>query len=631
MMIKNNEASEADLWLVCNCELIAKIIGECTFEEVFEPVISEISSEASAISFNQKNFSNEGEPIDGGYILELDGHSYSFVAKTSPWGALWVEPTSLLRNGVSVDCAAQFIFDARHQLGLNDINLANLLEELQNTLYSTVKQKEALSRHTASSMIHLDNAVLQSLLDGHPKLIANKGRLGWGSNELSHYAPESGQPVKLFLIGVINTMCDAGHQKEASPWKIIGDQLDEAQMEAIRAHFRAHNKLLEDYTPIPVHPWQWQRFIKPQYQAWIAKGHITLLGELPDWYLPQQSIRTLTNMGHSGAQSRASYDLKLPLTILNTSCYRGIPGKHISTGAELSQWLFDLISVDSLLASKGMIVQREICGVHCNHPVQAQIEDAPYRYHEMLGAVWRESLENYSEPSQKYILMATLMQKDIHGRALIAEYIEASGLTAEVWIRQLFRVVVIPLYHLMAKYGVGLVSHGQNISLVLDRFRPHRVAIKDFHGDLRIVDQPFPELDHLPQSVKSKLTQLPPHYLIHDLVTGHFVTTLRFISPLVAEQCAISEVSFYQILAQELYEYQKAHPELQERFQLFPLFEKETLRICVNRVRFRIGYGDSTERPLPELGQPLPNPLCARVETASFSNSQNEITKGESV
>jgi len=33
--------------------------------------------------------------------------------------------------------------------------------------------------------------------------------------------------------------------------------------------------------------------------------------------------------------------------------------------------------------------------------------------------------------------------------------------------------------------------------------------------------------------------------------------------------------------------------------------------VCINRARFRIGYGDSNERPLPDLGEPLMNPLAA--------------------
>lgn len=42
------------------------------------------------------------------------------------------------------------------------------------------------------------------------------------------------------------------------------------------------------------------------------------LGEFGDLWLAQQSLRTLTNASRQGG-----LDIKLPLTIYNTSCYRG--------------------------------------------------------------------------------------------------------------------------------------------------------------------------------------------------------------------------------------------------------------------------------------------------------------------
>ena len=61
----------------------------------------------------------------------------------------------------------------------------------------------------------------------------------------------------------------------------------------------------------------------------------------------------------------------------------------------------------------------------------------------------------------------------------------------------MFKHVVVPIYHLMAKYGVGIVAHGQNVTLVLEDNFPAGCLIKDFHGDLRLIDQPFEELNSL--------------------------------------------------------------------------------------------------------------------------------------
>ncbi len=588
----NNDAA---LWLHCNQRLIAKMIGECSYEECFSPTL--FAEHKTGKGQYQLTFGTE--------------HHYYFSAKKSIWGWLMVDAHSMTYNGSEpVSSAAQFLIHAQQALGLTDIVLANLLEETQNTLFSDLQQAKRFAHYRAPQLIAMNSAELQSLLDGHPKAIANKGRMGWGADELSQYTPESGQCIRPLLVAVRAERCQSGFLPDADPWTVVTDPLNSVQQATLANQFTQRGLTMSDYLPIPVHPWQWQHFIVPQYQAWIADGSIFMMDQLPDYYLPQQSIRTLTNMGPSGQQPTPRYDLKLPLTILNTSCYRGVPGEHITTGAKLSQWLLERTRQDNLLSEAGLIVQREVCGIHCNHPIQQQIDSAPYRYHEMLGAVWRESLEQLVSPGQNGILMATLMQCDIKGNALVTEYIQASGLTPEAWLTQLFTKVVVPLYHLMAKYGVGLVAHGQNVSVVLDQHIPVRAAIKDFHGDLRIIDLDFPELDDLPADVKRRLTRLPPHYLIHDLVTGHFITTLRFISPLLEAQCGVSETRFYQLLANTLRHYQQQHPELNDRFKLFPLFEESVLKVCINRVRFRLGYQDNAERPIPELGTPLPNPLA---------------------
>ncbi|MBS2141035.1 IucA/IucC family siderophore biosynthesis protein, partial [Escherichia coli] len=59
----------------------------------------------------------------------------------------------------------------------------------------------------------------------------------------------------------------------------------------------------------------------------LDRGQMVALGEFGNPWLGHQSLRTLTN-----ARRRGGLDSKLPLTIYNTSCYRGIPGRYIAAG-----------------------------------------------------------------------------------------------------------------------------------------------------------------------------------------------------------------------------------------------------------------------------------------------------------
>jgi aerobactin synthase len=269
----------------------------------------------------------------------------------------------------------------------------------------------------------------------------------------------------------------------------------------------------------------------------------------------------------------------------------------------------DVAANDPVLSGRGTVVLRDLAGVHCPHPDHSRIEGAPYRYHEMLGAVWRESAAGRVRGDKLVVPTAALFQCDIEGRPLLGEYVRRSGLSLERWLLTLFDRVVVPLYHLLCRYGVGVVAHGQNIGLVLDAHRPAGMVLKDFHGDVRLVDQDFDEMATLPGAARRALARLPAHKLVHDLYTGHFVTVLRFVSSVVERAMGLPERRFYGLLSRALREYQDCHGELAERFSTFDLFRPWMERICLNRARMRIGYGDAGERPSPDLGEPLENPL----------------------
>ncbi len=108
--------------------------------------------------------------------------------------------------------------------------------------------------------------------------------------------------------------------------------------------------------------------------------------------------------------------------------------------------------------------------------------------------IWRENPARWLHQDETPILMATLMECDEQGQPLIGAYIARSGLSAEAWLSQMFRVVVVPLYHLLCRYGVALIAHGQNITLAMKDSIPQRVLLKDFQGDMRLVKDDFPEM-----------------------------------------------------------------------------------------------------------------------------------------
>ncbi|MFN3455577.1 MAG: IucA/IucC family C-terminal-domain containing protein, partial [Pseudobdellovibrio sp.] len=264
-------------------------------------------------------------------------------------------------------------------------------------------------------------------------------------------------------------------------------------------------------------------------------------------------------------------------------------------------------------------VLEDIAGLGLKKSIFHKVKNAPYRFHESLGVIWRH--RTCVNKNEKAVITGSLFHQDVQGKTLINSYIKHSGLTVQEWLKRYFKVVVSPLFHLQDKYGVGLVSHGQNIVLILENFVPVGMYLKDFHGDLRVSNEDALYFQsELRQRLAAYLDQLPPEYLIHDLITGHMITVLRFISAGLREEGVIEEQTFYDILSESISEYIKEHGLINQKINLQ---ETHIKRVLLNKVRFQIGYNDSAERPKPALGTDLINPLHKHASNEKRNGKTN--------
>ncbi|CNI19953.1 putative siderophore biosynthesis protein IucC [Yersinia aldovae] len=565
-------------WQRVNRQMVAKILAELEYERTLN-----------------------AEPQGQAWRITLPSAVYTFHAKRGIWGWLQIDPTSLHCEGVPLT-ADHMLRQLAQVLNMDDAQVAEHLEDLYATLRGDMQLLAARHGMSADSLIALDADALQCLLAGHPKFIFNKGRRGWGLTALQHYAPEYQGQFRLHWVAAKRRSFVWCADAEFPLDRLLSSAMDSTERQRFERRWQ-ELALNDDWVPVPLHPWQWQQKIALHFLPQLAERELVELGEFGDHYLAQQSLRTLTNVSRC-----APFDIKLPLTIYNTSCYRGIPGKYISAGPAASRWLQQVFAQDRTLRESGAEILGEPAAGYMAHPTYAALSQAPYRYQEMLGVIWRENPSCYLQPGEQAILMATLMETDNQGYPLIAAYIARSGLSAEAWLEQMFRVVVVPMYHLMCCYGVALIAHGQNITLVMKDHVPQRILLKDFQGDMRLVDEEFPQAASLPKVVKEVTARLSADYLIHDLQTGHFVTVLRFISPLM-HVCGVSEQRFYQLLAQVLQHYMVQHPDMVARFALFDLFKPQIIRVVLNPVKLTYSEQDGGNRMLPNYLQDLDNPL----------------------
>lgn len=550
-------------WKQVNKELIAKAIGEMVFEENIS-----VSEENDFFSF-----------------ATSQGVTYRFQGQKSIWGWIKVDAESITRNGESDILASQYFIDTQSITQMSDTTLAQFIEESRSSLFADLHLNHEVK---AKDFIKLNFLESQQLLNGHPKILINKGRLGWSVEDWKSYAPETAPVFPLKLIAIKKNIS----RGIIPPPELYRTLVSERRLAAISEEVN-----LNDYVLMPVHPWQWNNVIFYHYQNEIQNREIIDLDTTSFHFSPQTSLRTLNCM-----EDLKAHEVKLPLSVLNTSCIRGIPAKTIEVGVRVSKALKELIHNDPFLKDRVDILA-ELAGINYIPKDLAQIKAAPYRFHEFLGVIWRESAFSKVTDNENIILTANLLFVDNHKASSIGAYIEASGLSPEEWIRLYTKTVVIPLFHLQAQHGVGLVSHGQNIMLILENYRPKKLILKDFQGDFRLSTKAPQETNELFSEVIYDVIKLPPEHLIHDLYTAHFVTLLRYVGMNLQQEGILSENKFYEIMSEEIALYEK---EFKPSITLVkPYFEK----ILINTVRYKIGYGDSAERPLPLLGNTISNPL----------------------
>jgi siderophore synthetase component len=578
------------------------MLGEFAYEEVIEPAARPGGSDT--------------------YTLTLDdGATLSFRAGRGVYGSWHVAADSMRASdrdapaGTGEDGSTrtvpfrdplQFLARARHLLRLDGTTLGHLIREITTTLAADARLEH--TTFTAARLAELDYAELEGHQTGHPWLVANKGRLGFSAADASRFTPEARRPVKLPWIAVSTRIGGyRGVTGLATPEQLYAQELDASVRASFAAELRARDLDPGAYLFLPVHPWQWDEWIVPLFAPAIAAGDIVPLHTDDDLRLPQQSIRTFTNLGRPDRHT-----VKLPLSILNTLVWRGLPTERTLAAPAVTAWVQSLRDRDPFLHDTcRVILLGEVASVTVEHPLYDHLPEAPYQFKEILGAIWREPLHPRLMPGERARTLASLLHTDPQGRAFTAELVTRSGLTPTAWLTRLFAALLPPLLHFLYQYGTVFSPHGENAIVVFDEQDvPVRLAIKDFVDDVNISAQPLPEHATMPEDVRRVLLTEEPGFLTQFIHSGLFVGVFRFLSRLCEEQLGVPEAEFWSLVRAEILRHHARFPELKERFEMFDMLTPRIERLCLNRNRlYRDGYRDRSERPHAAVHGTVPNPL----------------------
>ncbi|WNO77107.1 IucA/IucC family siderophore biosynthesis protein [Streptomyces sp. NBC_00306] len=597
------------------------MLGEFAYEEIIEPVRDE-AGEPPASAGGERNReadaqrpqapgiapSGNGCPRPAHYTLDLDDAvRLSFSARRGAYGSWRVDADSIRCDDRPYADPLDFLVRARNLIDLDGATLGHLLRELSVTLVADTGLDHTAP--AAAELADLGYAELEGHQTGHPWLVLNKGRIGFSATDTAAWAPEARRPARLPWIAVSTSLASfRGVSSLATAGDLYARELDTPVRESFVDALRARQLDPDSYLLLPVHPWQWDEVILPLYAPAIARGEIVPLPTDGDLRLPQQSIRTFVNL-----DCPQRHTVKLPLSILNTLVWRGLPTERTLAAPAVTAWVHGLRDEDPFLRDDcGVILLGEVASVSVEHPLYDRLPEVPYQYKELLGAIWREPLQPRLAPGERARTLASLLHTDPQGRSFTAELVTRSGLDPAAWLQRLFAALLPPLLHFLYRYGTVFSPHGENAIVVYDgQDVPVRLAIKDFVDDVNVSAQPLPEHDSMPHDVRSVLLTEEPAFLTQFIHSGLFIGVFRYLAPLCEDHLAVPEADFWALVRAEILRHQGRFPELKDRYEAFDLLTPRIDRLCLNRNRLHLdGYRDRPQRPHAAVHGTVPNPLA---------------------
>lgn len=568
-------------WTRCSSDLLAKLISQFCTENLLQPVDNR---------------------------LDLGNVSYTFSATRGAFGSWRVMPDSVGRtvagilgndeSEVATD-PVQFLVDAAGVLGLDGSTVAGYVAELSSTLAADVRMASAAA--PIEELLELHHSRLEGHLTGHPLLVANKGRLGFSADDSSRYAPEARTPLRLAWLAVRRGLAEFRGTPELSEHSVVGRELGPDVLES----FRRELVDPDAYVWLPCHPWQLDHVVRTQWARELASGEIVVLGEGPDDYLPTQSIRTMVNISQP-----LRYQVKLPLMILNTSVYRGIPEHCTLAAPMITQWLRGLWYRDEVLGRLGTELLGEVASVTVRHPQLSTAPNIPYQWTETLGCIWRDPLDPRLQPSETAWPLAAVLHTA--PTPLVEAMIARSGAEPQDWIGHLLSALLRPLLHLMHHYGITVNPHGENLAVICGpEGLPARIVIKDLVDDVNVSTEPVVARGIEPDSHDRVLPRKPWHVLRQYLVDALLLGVLNPLSDLLDDAALLPADEFWGMVRGEVELYAKTYPEYADRLAATALLDETFARYPLNGYRLTLGYADlDTRPPIPTTGR-IPNPLYA--------------------
>ncbi|MFJ3385057.1 MULTISPECIES: GNAT family N-acetyltransferase [unclassified Curtobacterium] len=544
---------------VAERHLVAKAIAEFTHERLITPV-------------------GDGE----GWQVDAGDSTYRFRARRHELEHWSIDEASLTRTraGAAVPLSAQdLVLELRDVLGIPDELLGTYLEEIASTLASAAAKHRrggpaaAQLARGRSDVVAGFQAVESAMTEGHPAFVAANGRIGFGLDEYRAFAPESGRTFRYRWLAARRAhthLALAADRTEADHWAA---ELPAATVADFEDRLRRRGLDPDDFVWLPVHPWQWQHRIAVTFAPDLGRQDLVDLGEGPDEFQPQQSIRTAFDR----TDPTRSY-VKTALAVQNMGFLRGMSPAYMRNTPAVNDWVAGLVAADPTLRDAGFSVLREHAAIGYTGDAYHRVDVAsPQR--KMLAALWRESPVPGLAEGEQLMTMAALLHRDAAGGAVVSALIAASGVPADEWVRRYLDAYLLPVVHCLTVHDLVFMPHGENLVLVLRDGAVVRAIMKDIGEEVAVLAP-----TDVPEGIERIVHPVGDDEAALAVFTDVFDGVLRFVAAILDDDGVLPAARFWQLVGECVDRHADAHPDRRRPLDLrAATFEHS----CLNRLQLR--------------------------------------------
>ncbi|HWJ66861.1 MAG TPA: GNAT family N-acetyltransferase [Nocardioides sp.] len=543
--------------------LVAKALSEFSHERLIAPT----------------RVPGEERVGDERWQLATERSTYTFTARVKRLEHWVVDADSIERTvdgEVVAPDAQDLVAELAPVLGIPDPLLPTYLEEVASTLAAATWKL----RHRPVPVAELVDAGYQELesamTEGHPAFVANNGRIGYGLDDYTAYAPETGNAVRLHWVAARRSLTRLSLGEGQAEQELYDDELTPQVRDRFRGVLAGLGLAPDDYLFLPVHPWQWRNKLAITFAPDVARRDLVHLGEGDDDHRAQQSIRTFFN-----ASRPDRHYVKTALAIQNMGFVRGLSPKYMEATPAINDWVASVVHGDPELQGCGFEVLRELAAIgYTGDAFHRLAGTSPYR--KMIAALWRESPVPRAGAGEQLTTMAALLHRDADGDALVTAWIKASPVDAADWVRAWLRSYLRPLVHCLYAYDLAFMPHGENLLLRLRDHVPVGAFMKDIGEEVAVMG-PLP----LPEEVERIRGSFPDDVKALAVHTDVFDGVLRYVAAILDEDGALPEEEFWAIARATIEEHAADHPELADAAARYDLLRERFRHSCLNRLQLR--------------------------------------------